>query len=91
MKKVLDAKGVLAPGVTYVLGGLYQQQQQIAFRGLAEVFIAAMVGELILLLFLYERFWLAFIVIVTALLSSSACSSACGWWASISTSPRSWR
>ncbi|MGH9205882.1 MAG: efflux RND transporter permease subunit, partial [Acidimicrobiales bacterium] len=69
VKKVLDTKGLLDPGVTYELGGLYQQQQ-IAFRGLAAVFIAAMIGELVLLLFLYEQFWLAVIVIVTALLST---------------------
>lgn len=69
VRKVLDQSGMLAPGVTYHLGGLYRQQQ-IAFRGLAEVFIAAMIVELILLLFLYESSWLAAIVIVTALLSS---------------------
>ncbi len=69
VRKVLDQNGLLSPGVTYYLGGLYRQQQ-IAFRGLAEVFIAAMIVELVLLLFLYESFWLAVIVIVTALLST---------------------
>ncbi len=69
LRKVLDQKGLLEPVVTYRLGGLYQQQQ-IAFRGLAEVFLAAMIGELVLLLFLYEQFWLAVIVIGSALLST---------------------
>jgi len=40
------------------LGGLYKQQQ-IAFAGLAKVFAGALIAELILLAFLYERFWAA--------------------------------
>ena len=69
LNKVLHRNGMLGPGVTYKLGGLYRQQQ-IAFRGLAEVFVAAMIVELMLLLFLYESFRLALIVIVAALLSA---------------------
>ena len=63
--------GMLAPGVRYELGGLYQQQQ-IAFAGLARVFAAALVAEFVLLLFLYERFWLPLIIIGCSLLSTTA-------------------
>lgn len=69
--KALDAPGVLAPGVRYELGGLYQQQQ-IAFGGLARVFAAALVAELVLLLVLYRRFWLPLIIIGCSLLSTTA-------------------
>lgn len=69
--KALDAPGVLAPGVRYELGGLYQQQQ-IAFAGLTRVFGAALVAEFILLLLLYRRFWLPVIIIGCSLLSTTA-------------------
>ena len=71
LKHDLDTLGWLAPGVTYVLGGLFEQQQ-IAFAALVKVFIAALIAEVILLLFLYERFWLPIIIIATSLLSTSA-------------------
>jgi multidrug efflux pump subunit AcrB len=71
LKRVLDAPQNQAPGVTYVLGGLYEQQQ-LAFAALVRVFIAALIAEVILLLFLYERFWLPLIIITTSLLSTSA-------------------
>lgn len=69
--KVLAQPGLLAPGVRYELGGLYQQQQ-IAFAGLARVFAAALVAEFALLLFLYERFWPPIIIILCSLLSTTA-------------------
>jgi multidrug efflux pump subunit AcrB len=53
------------------LGGLYQQQQ-IAFAGLVRVFIAALLAEFVLLLFLYERFVLVFAIMGTSLLSTTA-------------------
>ncbi|MEJ0092836.1 MAG: efflux RND transporter permease subunit [Methylocella sp.] len=71
VKTVLARPGLLPVGVTYTLGGLYQQQQ-IAFNGLAKVFVAALAAELVLLLFLYERFSLALIVIGCSLLSTAA-------------------
>ncbi|HLZ67541.1 MAG TPA: efflux RND transporter permease subunit [Aliidongia sp.] len=71
VRRALDRPGVLPPGVTYALGGLYEQQQ-IAFSGLMKVFAAALVAELILLLFLYERLLLPLIIIGTALLSTTA-------------------
>ena len=61
VQHVLAQPGMLPPGITYELGGLYQQQQ-IAFVGLAKVFLAALVAELVLLLLLYERFRLAIII-----------------------------
>ncbi|WP_284259447.1 efflux RND transporter permease subunit [Acidocella aquatica] len=71
VKIALGKPGVLGAGVTYTLGGLYQQQQ-IAFAGLVRVFIAALLAEFVLLLFLYERFALVFSIMGTALLSTTA-------------------
>jgi multidrug efflux pump subunit AcrB len=69
--RVLSQPGMLAPGITYQLGGLYQQQQ-IAFAGLAKVFAAALIAEMVLLLFLYEQFWLPLIIIGISLLSTTS-------------------
>jgi multidrug efflux pump subunit AcrB len=71
VKAALARPGVLGPGVTYTLGGLYQQQQ-IAFAGLARVFAAALLAEFLLLLFLYERFAWVLAIISTSLLSTCA-------------------
>ncbi|HEY6452527.1 MAG TPA: efflux RND transporter permease subunit, partial [Steroidobacteraceae bacterium] len=71
VRQALAKPGLLQPGVRYTLGGLYRQQQ-IAFAGLARVFAAALAAELVLLLLLYERFWLPVIIIGTSLLSTTA-------------------
>jgi multidrug efflux pump subunit AcrB len=71
VQKTLQQPGMLPEGVHYELGGLYKQQQ-IAFAGLAKVFAGALIAELILLAFLYERFWLPIIIIATSLLSTTA-------------------
>jgi multidrug efflux pump subunit AcrB len=71
VQNLLNAPGTLAPGISYVLGGLFQQQQ-IAFAGLARVFIAALMAEFILLLVLYRQFWLPIIIIGCSLLSTAA-------------------
>lgn len=71
VKTVLDRPGALPPGVRYGLGGLYAQQQ-IAFAGLAKVFAAALVAEFVLLLFLYERFWIPIIVLGASAFSTTA-------------------
>jgi multidrug efflux pump subunit AcrB len=71
VQHMLSQPGIVAAGVRYELGGLYQQQQ-IAFAGLARVFAAALVAEFILLLFLYERLWLPVIIIACSLLSTTA-------------------
>ena len=71
VKVVLDRPGTLPAGVRYELGGLYAQQQ-IAFSGLIRVFVAALVAEFVLLLFLYERFWLPVIMLGVSVLSTTA-------------------
>jgi multidrug efflux pump subunit AcrB len=71
VRKALGAPGLLPQGVYYTLGGQYQQQQE-AVHGMIRVFGAALVAELILLLFLYESFWLPVIIILSSLLSTGA-------------------
>lgn len=71
VKTALDRPGALSPGIRYELGGLYQQQQ-IAFAGLAKVFVAALIAEFVLLLVLYRRFSLPFVIIGCSLLSTTA-------------------
>ncbi|MDE2303289.1 MAG: efflux RND transporter permease subunit, partial [Sphingomonadales bacterium] len=71
VQRALARPGVLAPGVRYELGGLYQQQQ-LAFAGLARVFVAALIAEFALLLVLYRRFSSPLIIIGCALMSTSA-------------------
>ncbi len=46
------------------VGGAYKQQQ-LAAHGMIKVFAAAVVGEAILLLYLYESFWLPLIIILS--------------------------
>lgn len=71
VKKVLQRPGLIPKSVYYQLGGLYKQQQ-IAFRGLMEVFVAAVALVFFLLLFLYERFRVAIAILVQPLLAVSA-------------------
>lgn len=71
VKRILARPGVIPTGVYYALGGIYRQQQ-IAFRGLIEVFAAAVMLVFLLLLFLYERFRIAFAIMLIPLLSVSA-------------------
>ena len=71
VKAALARPGMLGPGVTYTLGGVYQQQQ-IAFAGLAHVFAAALLAEFVLLMLLYERFSWVLAIMGTSLLSTTA-------------------
>jgi multidrug efflux pump subunit AcrB len=71
VQTILDRPGFLPPNVYYQAGGAYKQQQMAA-HGMIRVFAAAAVGEVILLLFLYERFWIPVIIIVSSLISTSA-------------------
>jgi CzcA family heavy metal efflux pump len=71
VKKVLGRPGLIPPNLYYQLGGLYKQQQ-IAFHGLIEVFIAAVALVFLLLLFLYERFQIALSILLMPLLAISA-------------------
>ena len=68
VKKVLATPGLIPPNVEVQLGGLYKQQQ-IAFRGLAIVFAAAVALIFVLLLFLYERFSVVLSIISAPLLA----------------------
>ena len=70
VKRTLARQGLLPNSVYYELGGLYKQQQ-IAFRGLAAVFGAALGLVFILLLFLYEDFAAAAILVIPLLATGS--------------------
>jgi CzcA family heavy metal efflux pump len=71
VKAVLNTPGLIPKGVYYTLGGLYAQQQ-IAFTGLITVFVSAVVLVFLLLLFLYERFYVAVLILVNTLLALAA-------------------
>src|SRR5213082_550140 len=58
VKTALARSNVIPNNVLYRFGGLYEQQQ-IAFRGLTLILIAAIVLVFLLLLFLYESFRVA--------------------------------
>ena len=71
VNSIVARPGFLPNDVYYQAGGAYKQQQ-LAARGMIKVFIAAVIGEAILLLYLYENFWLPVIIIVSSLISTSA-------------------
>ncbi|HLI19234.1 MAG TPA: efflux RND transporter permease subunit [Rhodanobacteraceae bacterium] len=77
VKKMLDKRGELPSGMYYELGGLYQQQQ-IAFHGLTIVLLTAFALVFTLLLFLYESFSAAIVVVVQPLLA--ICGVFIGLW-----------
>jgi multidrug efflux pump subunit AcrB len=68
VRRTLQSPGLVPSGITYDLGGLYQQQQ-IAFRGLLMVMVAAILLVFLLLLFLYERFRIAIAMLAVMLLA----------------------
>src|SRR5881275_1279839 len=63
VKRTLTKSGVIPNNVLYTFGGLYEQQQ-IAFRGLTIILIAAILLVFLLLLFLYESFRVAFAMLL---------------------------
>ncbi len=71
VRRLLASPGLIPQGVYFELGGMYKQQQ-IAFRGLIAVFIAALALVFLLLLFLYERFRIVLAIMALPLLSLSA-------------------
>jgi CzcA family heavy metal efflux pump len=71
VRKLLDQPGALPSGMYYELGGLYAQQQE-AFRGLTLVLIAAIALVFALLLFLYESFRTALVILAMPLLALAA-------------------
>jgi multidrug efflux pump subunit AcrB len=70
VKAVLDKPGFLQ-GMRYTLGGLYEQQQ-IAFRSLLGVILAAAALVFLLLLVLYESFRVALSIMLTTVLAIAA-------------------
>jgi CzcA family heavy metal efflux pump len=70
VRAALDSSGFLPPGVYYELGGLYKLQQ-IAFRGLITVFVAALALVFLLLVFLYERFSVAISILAMPILATA--------------------
>ncbi len=79
VRHALAAPGLVPGAMYYRLGGLYEQQQ-IAFRGLMAVMVAAIALVFLLLLFLYERFRVALAIMTAPLLSLTAVFI--GLWAS---------
>lgn len=71
VEHALRSGNLIPKGVNYELGGLYRQQQ-IAMRDLTLVFIAAIVLVFALLLFLYESFLVAAVIILMPLLATGA-------------------
>ena len=71
VKIAMSEPGALPAGAYYELGGLYQQQQ-VAFKGLLQVFAAATALVFLLLLFLFESFTLSLAILATSLVSVSA-------------------
>jgi multidrug efflux pump subunit AcrB len=63
VKRALVRSGIIPNNVLYTFGGLYEQQQ-IAFRGLTIILIAAIFLVFLLLLFLYESFRVAFAMLL---------------------------
>jgi multidrug efflux pump subunit AcrB len=66
IKSVLDKSGLFTQGTYYEFGGLYAQQQ-IAFKGLMYVLVAAFALVFLLLLYLYERLMQAVVIILMPL------------------------
>ncbi|MGH8326812.1 MAG: efflux RND transporter permease subunit, partial [Steroidobacteraceae bacterium] len=71
VKQAIAKPGLLPAGVTYTIGGEYKQQQ-LALQGMIKVFAAGAIAEFLLLLFLYNEFWLPVIIIGSAIVSSGA-------------------
>ncbi len=71
VRRALARPGLMPQGVYFELGGMYAQQQ-IAFRGLIAVFLAALALVFLLLLFLYERFQIVLAIMAIPALSVSA-------------------
>lgn len=72
VKNVLHNSQILnASGVYYEFGGLYAQQKK-AFEGLSIVLVSAIVLVFIVLLFLYEDFSIAFVILAMSVLALAA-------------------
>jgi CzcA family heavy metal efflux pump len=69
--QTLNEPGLIPTDLYYELGGLYQQQQ-IAFRGLIAVFASAIALVFVVLLFMYERFRVALVILAMPMLAVAA-------------------
>jgi multidrug efflux pump subunit AcrB len=77
VRRALAKPGLIPAGVYLELGGMYREQQ-IAFRGLISVFLAALALIFLLLLFLYERFRIVLAIVAMPLLA--VCAVFIGLW-----------
>jgi CzcA family heavy metal efflux pump len=77
VQQVLNKPGMFPKGMYYELGGLYKQQQ-IAFRGLLVVMIAAVLLVFLVSLFMYEHFRVALAMLSIPLLA--LCCVFVGLW-----------
>lgn len=71
IRGALAKPGVVPPEMSWQLGGIYEQQQ-IAFRGLIGVFVAAAALVFLVLLTLYESFQVALIIVAGPLIAAAA-------------------
>jgi multidrug efflux pump subunit AcrB len=71
VRKALAQPGLIPPGVYYQFGGAYRQQQ-MATQGMIRVFAAAVVAEIVLLLFLYRSLAIPLIIVACSLISIAA-------------------
>ncbi len=71
VKRVLSRPGLIPSGVYYSFGGEYKQQQMAA-KGMIKVFAAAVIAEIILLLFLYQRLLVSIVIVLSSLISTGA-------------------
>ncbi|TAM12974.1 MAG: efflux RND transporter permease subunit [Nevskiaceae bacterium] len=71
VKATLNHTGVIPHGVYYRMGGLYAQQQK-AFLGMTVVLAAAVALVFVLLLFLYEQFFIALTILAMPLTAMAA-------------------
>ena len=71
VERVIKESGVIPKDIYYTFGGLYAEQQK-AFAGLLAVFVSAVALVFLLLLFLYEQFFVALAMLLMALLTLSA-------------------
>lgn len=68
VRAMLDKPGMIPPGVTYTLGGQYEQQR-IAFRGAIAVIFAGAALVFLLLLVMYERLRVAGAILLLSVLA----------------------
>ena len=77
VQRIVSRPGLLPPGITFEMGGLYAEQTA-AFRAMAVVFAAAVAAVFVLLLFIYESFRIAVSILAMPLAAASAV--AIGLW-----------